>query len=456
MPGLGQMGTKTGTGASAEALRAALASQLRKQGAIRSVRVAAAFGAVPRHVFAPGVPLARAYANDTIITKRDKDGAALSSISAPWVQATMLEQAQLGPGMRVLEIGSGGYNAALIAALTGETGEVTTVDIDPEVTSRTSRCLAEAGYARINVVLGDADDGVKDRAPYDRIIVTAGAWDIPPAWTGQLAPGGRLVVPLRLRGLTRSVAFDRDDGHLASRNHAMCGFVPMQGAGARAERLVRLHGDDVALRVDDSQQIDAAGLRAALLQPREETWSGVRFGGSEPFDALFLWLGRRRPRFWLLPRQPPHPPPTPSPPSPPTAAPTPVDPPPVPHHTFRPVAYHTHPHPAQRPRPPTDPAGTRADPSPPPGTPTLIDARSFAYHTSRQVDDDTYEFGAYAHGPQAAYLAAQMTDCIRAWDSEHREALPQIAVYPAGTPENQLPPGCLIAKRHTRITISWP
>ena len=188
----------------------------------------------------------------------------------------------------------------------------------------------------------------------------------------------------------------------------MCGFVPMQGAGARAERLVRLHGDDVALRVDDSQQIDAAGLRAALLQPREETWSGVRFGGSEPFDALFLWLACCCPGFGLLTRQPP------------------------------------------------DAARKLADPSSPTGTPTLIDARSFAYHTFRQVDDDIYEFGAYAHGPQAAYLAAQMTDCIRAWDSEHREALPQIAVYPAGTPENQLPPGCLIAKRHTRITISWP
>ena len=303
MPNLGQMNTHARTGPSAEALRAALATQLLAQGAIRSERVADAFRSVPRHMFAPGEPLERAYANDTVITKRDETGAAISSISAPWVQATMIERAQLGPGMRVLEIGCGGYNAALMAEITGKDGEITTVDIDPDVTSRASRCLAEAGYARVRVVLGDAEDGVKEHAPYDRIIVTAGAWDIPPAWTEQLTRPGRLVVPLRLRGLTRSVAFHREGGHLVSVGHEMCGFVPMQGAGARAERLIRLHGDDVALRIDDDQDIDAEGLRKTLLQPREQAWTGVRFGGSEPFDGLFLWLATCLPGFALLTRQ---------------------------------------------------------------------------------------------------------------------------------------------------------
>src|SRR5260221_6411727 len=118
---------------------------------------------------------------------------ALQSQHAPArLQATMLEQAQLGPGMRALEVGSGGYNAALMAELAGQAGEVTTVDIDPEVTGRAARCLADAGYARVNVVLADAEDGVKEHAPYDRIIATAGAWDIPPAWVDQLAAGGRI------------------------------------------------------------------------------------------------------------------------------------------------------------------------------------------------------------------------------------------------------------------------
>jgi len=82
----------------------------------------------------------------------------------------------------------------------------------------------------VNVVLADAENGVSDHVPYDRIIVTVGAWDIPPAWVEQLAPGGRIVVPLRMRGLTRSLALDRDGDHLVSRSAMICGFVKIQGS----------------------------------------------------------------------------------------------------------------------------------------------------------------------------------------------------------------------------------
>jgi protein-L-isoaspartate(D-aspartate) O-methyltransferase len=405
------MDTETGPPASAGVLRAALADQLREQEAIRSGGVDDAFRAVPRHMFAPGVSLEMAYANESVITKRDERGLAMSAVSAPWLQAMMLEQARVAPGMRALEIGSGGYNAALMAELVGEAGEVTTVDIDPDVTGRAGRCLAEAGYERVNVVLADAEDGVKDHAPYDRIIVTAGAWDIPPAWVDQLGPGGRIVVPLRMRGLTRSVAFERADGHLVSLGHEMCGFVPMQGASAHGERLVRLHGDNVGLRIEDSQPVDADGLREALRQPRTEAWSQVQFGGAEPFDGLYLWLATCLPGFGLLVRQR------------------------------------------------TDAARALADPSSPLGTPTLVEGNSFAYHTFRDSGPgpDTYEFGAFAHGPDAARLAGQVSEQIRAWDRDHRHGpTAQITVHPAGTPDQQLPAGRVIDKRHTRITISWP
>jgi protein-L-isoaspartate(D-aspartate) O-methyltransferase len=98
--------------------------------------------------------------------------------------------------LRVLEIGSGGCNAALMAQITGEAGEVTTVDIDPEVTSRASGCLAEARYTRVNVVLGDAEDGVKEHAPYDRIIVTAGVAGTARRMTGMPRLAGRAAVSL--------------------------------------------------------------------------------------------------------------------------------------------------------------------------------------------------------------------------------------------------------------------
>lgn len=149
--------------------------ELVAEGTILSKEVEAAFRVVPRHLFAPGATLQEPYAQDTVRTKRDEHGITISAISAPQIQAMMLEQAGLRSGMRVLEIGSGGYNAALMAELVGEHGQVTTVDIDPEVIDRVRDCLIEAGYSRVNVVLADAEGGVPEHAPYDRIIVTAGA-----------------------------------------------------------------------------------------------------------------------------------------------------------------------------------------------------------------------------------------------------------------------------------------
>jgi protein-L-isoaspartate(D-aspartate) O-methyltransferase len=161
----------------AYALREVIIADLRELGAIRNGRVAQAFRAVPRHLFAPGETLEAAYAaNSSVVTRRDERGVALSTVSAAHIQATMLEQAALRPGMRVLVIGSGGCNAALIAEMAGE---VTSIDIDPKVVDRARHCLAAAGYDAINLVVGDAEGGVIDHAPYDRVIVTAGAWDIP-------------------------------------------------------------------------------------------------------------------------------------------------------------------------------------------------------------------------------------------------------------------------------------
>jgi protein-L-isoaspartate(D-aspartate) O-methyltransferase len=379
--------------------------------AVLSSEVEAALRTVPRHLFAPGVPWETAYTNDTVVTKRDEHGIALSSVSPPWLQAMMLEQAQLAPGMRVLEIGSGGYNAALIAELVGEEGEVTTVDIDSDVADRARRCLAVAGYRWVNVVLADAEGGIPDHAPYDRIIVTVGAWDIPPAWVDQLAEGGRLVVPLRMRGLTRSVAFERDGGHLASGAYELCGFVPMQGAGECRERLVLLHGDEVGLRVDDGQPVEADLLSGVLCQPREQAWSGVTVGNREAFDDQDLWLATALLGFCLL-----------------TAQQEAVE---------RGLV----------------PSSWRL------GTPAVVDAASLAYRTLRPVNPEKtlYEFGVYAHGPDAGKLASQFTDQMRIWDRDHRGGPgPRFAAHPAGTPDEQLPEGLVIDKRHTRVTVFWP
>lgn len=154
----------------AGALREVMVRELCEQGWIRSERVADAFRTVPRHLFAPGTSLETAYAtHNSVVTKSDEQGKATSVVSAPYIQAMMVEQAGISPGMRVLEIGSGGYNAALIAELVGEAGEVTTVDIDPDVVDRARSCLMAAGYNKISLVVADAEGGVPEHAPYDRM-----------------------------------------------------------------------------------------------------------------------------------------------------------------------------------------------------------------------------------------------------------------------------------------------
>lgn len=282
----------------AAALRRAMVGELRDMDAISSDSVAGAFAAVPRHLFAPGEPLEAVYAADNaVIVKRGSDGLTRSCLSAAHIQAVMLEQAEVAPGMRVLEIGSGGCNAALIQELAGAAGTVTTVDIDPDIVARARTCLTAAGYDQVKVVLADAGQGVPEGAPYDRIIVTAFAWDLPPAWIDQLTEDGRIVVPLRLRGLTRSIAFDRAGPNLAGRSYRLAGFVPIQGSGFHREQVVRID-DDVALRVDgEGLPFDAERLRQALRFPRLERWSGAAF---DLPDELELFLMTSLPQAAVL------------------------------------------------------------------------------------------------------------------------------------------------------------
>jgi protein-L-isoaspartate(D-aspartate) O-methyltransferase len=287
----------------AERLREAMADRLVTDGWISSPVVEAAFRNVPRHEFVPpGTSLADAYgARVAPVTKTDEHGAHLSSVSAPWLQARMIAQAGIQLGMRVLEIGSGGYNAALLAEVTGKEGRVVSVDIDPDITGRAEAALAATGYGdRVEVVTRDGELGVPASAPYDAIIVTVGAWDIPRAWTDQLTGDGRLVVPLRLNTLSRAVGFHQVDGHLASESWEMCGFVNMQGIGGRPEpalSLPGLTGGHVSLRFDQGTPGDPGVLDGALATEPVTAWSGIRIGHQVSFADLNLWLAAFLPGF---------------------------------------------------------------------------------------------------------------------------------------------------------------
>ncbi|WP_424535974.1 hypothetical protein ACOZ38_39175 [Sphaerisporangium viridialbum] len=216
---------------SADELRGALAEQVAARhqalGLVLPAEIDRALRTVPRHLFTGDAELEAAYEDTAIITKRDERGISVSSVSAPWLQAMMLGQAELKPGDRVLEIGSGGYNAALIREVVGPTGLVTSVDIDLEITDRAKRCLADAGYTDVDVIPKDAEFPIEPGRTFDAIIVTVGSWDVPPAWPAQLAEGGRLVVPLRTKGMTRSWVLERQGTALVSRGQQTCGFVPL-------------------------------------------------------------------------------------------------------------------------------------------------------------------------------------------------------------------------------------
>ncbi|MEV5414505.1 methyltransferase domain-containing protein [Thermopolyspora sp. NPDC052614] len=171
-------------------MREALIEQIRALGKLRTPEVEAAFRTVPRHIFLPGVDLATAYARQVVVTKRADDGTALSSAPSPDMVAAMLEQLQVRPGQRVLEIGMAtGINAALLAELVGPAGHVVTVEIDDDLAAGARSSLAAAGYDQVEVICADGAAGSPAHAPFDQIICTAGAWDIPAAWWQQLAKG---------------------------------------------------------------------------------------------------------------------------------------------------------------------------------------------------------------------------------------------------------------------------
>lgn len=278
-------------------IRNALTDQLRSDGMITSPVVERAFRAVPRHLFVPeGTPLEVAYhADDSVTIKTDQDGAIISSISAPFIQARMIEQAGLKPGMSVLEIGSGGYNAALLAEVVGPDGRVVSVDIDPEVTDQARNVLDATGYGnRVTVIQADAEDGVPGLdEPVDAILVTVGAWDLSPAWRELLSKDGTIVVALRMNGITRSIGFRWEGDHLVSTSAEVCGFVAMQGSGAHDERVFLLtdaQGHTVKLRFDGDLPQDMSLREGVLATERTEVWSGVTIKHGVSFADLHLWF----------------------------------------------------------------------------------------------------------------------------------------------------------------------
>lgn len=283
-------------------LHARFADRLARQGAFSGSRIEAAFRAVPRHPFLRSVTAKEAYRDRVIVTKTE-NGVAVSASTQPSFMAVMLQQLGLKPGHRVLEIGTGtGYNAALMAEIIGKHGKVVSVDIDAEIVAAARACLDGTGYRDVTVVCGDGTFGHVAAAPYDRIIVTVGAGDIPAALREQLAVGGRLVVPLSIRGPQRSIAFERVADVLVGVSMAACD-LSTSGRGKFAERATRLAvGSDRRLWLwcDGSRSIDPVIIERLVSGPFRDVRTGHAATIAETFGGLYLWLALHHPLFVQL------------------------------------------------------------------------------------------------------------------------------------------------------------
>jgi protein-L-isoaspartate(D-aspartate) O-methyltransferase len=189
---------------------------------IRDPRVLAAMRDVPRHLFVPESAQDQAYEDRPLPIGEGQ------TISQPYMVAAMSAALEAGPSHRVLEIGTGsGYQAAILGRLVGL---VVTVERRTALAARARATLASLGFENVTVVVGDGSIGYPPQAPYDRILVTAGAPAVPETLTDQLADRGRLVIPVGSEGYQRLMIVDRQGERLSDREGEGCVFVPLIGA----------------------------------------------------------------------------------------------------------------------------------------------------------------------------------------------------------------------------------
>ncbi|RBQ17779.1 methyltransferase, FxLD system [Spongiactinospora rosea] len=408
------------------AMRQALIAEMRRHTGVGDA-IAEAFLTVPRHVFLPETPVEQVYRDEAIVTKRGADGMPTSSSSQPTIMAAMLGQLAVRPGDRVLEIGAGtGFNAALLAALTGPDGEVVSVDIDPDLVATARSNLEDAGYSGVTVVASDGAEGFAEGAPYDRIIATVGAWDLAPAWLDQLAPGGRIVVPLDLYGVQRSVALERahrqTSGRWRSVSVLSCGFMRMRGPLAGPERYEVLDPDSgLTIFLPDGR--DADGVLGALegRVTAQAVTTGLPVDPAVLFDGFSLWLAVHEPRWCTL----------------------------------------------------SEAAGTRLPPSPltvqgVSVTAGIRDGGGIALLTAEKTGRDAgwgvgypsqvEEVVARGYGPDGARLAGELAAHARTWLAAGRPMTDTLHIdaYPACMSVSTAPTTPLLEKRHTTLAITWP
>jgi len=205
--------------------RRELVRRLSDYGYVQSRPVLEAMERVPRHEFLPEDMRGMAY-QDTPLSIGSGQ-----TISAPHMVGMMLEALDLEPGLRVLEIGTGsGYHASLLGELVRPRGRVFTVERIEALGTRARQTLERLGYGDVvEVIISDGTNGLPEHAPYDRILVTAAAPDVPAPLKEQLADGGRLLIPVGGRSYQELMVIDRaGDGYKQAPLGSVI-FVPLIG-----------------------------------------------------------------------------------------------------------------------------------------------------------------------------------------------------------------------------------
>lgn len=194
--------------------------QLVRRG-IADERVLAAFRKVQREAFVPADLAECAYDDNPLPIGEGQ------TISQPYVVALMAEAARIQPDARVLEVGTGsGYAAAILGELAKE---VVTIERHASLAEGARKALAGAGYANVIVITGDGSLGVPERAPYDAILVAAGAPAPPESLKHQLAEGGRLVIPVSANSYQDLKVITRRGEGFEEENLGGVRFVPLVG-----------------------------------------------------------------------------------------------------------------------------------------------------------------------------------------------------------------------------------
>ncbi len=193
-------------------------SQLRMRG-ISDPRVLDAMARVPRHEFVPEKYWREAYDDHPLPIGQGQ------TISQPYIVAIMLQSVVLEPADKVLEVGTGsGYATALLAELAAR---VVSIERHAALADDASQVLDRLGYRNVKVVVGDGSRGSPEEAPYDAILVSAAADELPRALVEQLAEGGRMIIPVGPGDSQQLQLIYKQNGQPQTRLREMCRFVPL-------------------------------------------------------------------------------------------------------------------------------------------------------------------------------------------------------------------------------------